>query len=77
MRLFIDNHDLPHWKSNPGVNCPIKGIPTDPLNSLVWNYADTSFDVYYFVSGGLNIATKHCLDCKYQGGTTERPKFWQ
>jgi len=79
-RIFIDNHNLPGWKSNPDVNCPIKIIETDPLNTLYWNYADTAYDVYYFNSGSpptINIAFKNCLDCRYQGGTNIQPPFWQ
>jgi hypothetical protein len=78
-RLFIDNNAL-GWKSNPGVNCPIKIIETDPLNTLVWGYADTTYDVYYFNSGQpptINITYKNCLDCRYQGGTNIEPPFWQ
>jgi hypothetical protein len=78
-RLFIDNSAL-GWKSNPGVNCPIKIIDTDPLNTLYWNYADTAYDVYFFNSGNpptINITFKDCLDCRYQGGTNIEPAFWQ
>jgi hypothetical protein len=78
-RLFIDNNAL-GWKSNPAVNCPIKIIQTDPLNTLYWNYADTAYDVYYFNTGNpptINITFKNCLDCRYQGGTNIQPAFWQ
>ncbi|HZZ75216.1 MAG TPA: DUF4249 family protein, partial [Puia sp.] len=78
-RLFIDYNDV-GWQSNPQVNCPIKIIPTDPVNTLVWNYADTLFDVYYFNTGNpptINITYKDCLDCRYQGGTNIQPPFWQ
>jgi Domain of unknown function (DUF4249) len=78
-RLFIDNSAL-GWQSHPAVNCPIRIIPTDPLNTLVWSYADTAYDVYYFNSGNpptINITFKDCLDCRYQGGTNIKPVFWQ
>jgi hypothetical protein len=79
-RMFIDNHDLPGWKSNPPDNCPIKIIPSDPDNALIWNYGDTAFQLWYFVSGPpptLKITHKECLDCRFQGGTTTKPPFWQ
>jgi Domain of unknown function (DUF4249) len=79
LRTFIDNRSLPGWKSNPSVNCPITIIPTDPQNTLRWNYADTSKDVYYFNTGNpptMNITNKDCLDCRYQGGTNIQPPFW-
>jgi hypothetical protein len=78
-RLFIDNHAL-GWKSNPEVNCPIRIIPTDPNNTLIWSDADTSQGIYYFNSGNpptINVSFKNCLDCRYQGGTTTKPPFWQ
>jgi Domain of unknown function (DUF4249) len=80
LRVFIDNSDLPGWSSKPGYNCPITIIPTDPLNTLKWNYADTSYNVYYFNTGNpptMNITYKDCLDCRYQGGTNIQPPFWQ
>jgi len=78
--MFIDNHDLPGWKSNPSDNCPIKIIPSDPDNSLIWNYPDTAFQLWYFVSGPpptLKITYKECLDCRFQGGNNIKPGFWQ
>ena len=58
-RLFIDNHDLPGWKSNPGINCPIQVIgPPDPSNVVFWNYPDTSYQLYYYSSGAMLITYK-------------------
>jgi hypothetical protein len=79
-RIFIDNHDLPGWKSNPVNNCPMTVIPTDPSDLLLYNYSDTSFGPYYFTGGfppGLLITKKACLDCRYKGGTNIKPSFWQ
>lgn len=78
-RLFIDNRAI-GWKSNPEVNCPIRIIPTDPSNTLKWDYTDTAWGVYYFNSGNpptINISYNDCLDCRYQGGTHVKPAFWQ
>jgi hypothetical protein len=79
-RMFIDNKNLPGWKSNPAYNCPINIIPTDPNNSLHWYYTDTSFTVFYFNTGSpptMNITYKDCVDCRYQGGTNIQPPYWQ
>ncbi len=79
-RVFISNRSLPGWKSNPTINCPIKDIPSDPNNALIWNYSDTAFQLWYFVSGPpplLKITHKDCLDCRFQGGTNIKPPFWQ
>jgi hypothetical protein len=78
-RLFIDNHAL-GWKSIPEINCPIRIIPTDPNNTLKWSNTDTSQSIYYFNSGTpptINVSFKNCLDCRYQGGTSTKPPFWQ
>jgi hypothetical protein len=80
MRLFISNKSLPGWKSAQPFNCPIKFIPTDPNNSLIWNYTDTLYQLWYFVSGPppvMKITYKDCLDCRLQGGTNIKPPFWQ
>lgn len=79
-RLFISNKSLPGWQSNPPYSCPVKIIPSYPGNALFWNYPDTTFQLWYFVSGpppDLKITQKDCLDCRYQGGNTVKPPFWQ
>ncbi len=77
-RIFIDNRQLPGWKSNPGVNCPItETFPPDPNNAVYWNYPDTSYQLYYYSGGVMLITYKSCLDCRYQGGTLIKPAFWQ
>lgn len=77
-RIFISNNDLPGWQSNPPDNCPLKIIgPPDPQNVVYWNYPDTSYQLYYYSSGAMVITFKHCLDCRYQGGTLVTPPFWQ
>jgi len=79
-RLFIDNQDLPNWKSNPLIDCPIKIIVANFNNNYYWDYPDTSYTVYYFNTGvpvTINIAPSDCLDCRYQGGTNIQPPFWQ
>jgi hypothetical protein len=82
LRKFIDNRSLPGWKSNPGFECPIKDIPTDPNNFAIWNYPDTAYQLWYFVSNFpaspiMKITYKNCLDCRIQGGTNIKPPFWQ
>jgi Domain of unknown function (DUF4249) len=77
-RIFISNDQLPGWQSNPSVNCPIQVIaPPDPINTVYWNYPDTSYQLYYYSSGAMLITFKSCLNCTYQGGTLAKPDFWQ
>jgi hypothetical protein len=78
MRLFIDNDEL-GWKSNPVYSCPMPVIATDPSNVFIFNYPDTSFGLYHYISGPpptMLITRKECLDCTYQGGTNVKPSYW-
>ncbi len=79
MRLFIDKHQVSDWNFNPpDALCQIRNIPRNPTNFLIWDYPDTAWGPYFFVTGdGINIIQRHCIECQYQGGTTERPAFWQ
>src|SRR5665213_1574972 len=68
-RLFISNKSL-GWKSNPEISCPMQIISTDPSSEFIFSYPDTSFALYYFISGSpptMLITKKACLDCTYQG----------
>ncbi len=79
-RIFIQHYNgFSDWKSTPAFICPLAVIASDPSNSLIWNYSDTAWSVYYFNSGSpptINISTKQCLNCTYQGGTNIPPPFW-
>ena len=76
-RIFISNDQLPGWQSNIGFGCDTKYIAPDPNNMLYWNYPDTSYQLYYYAQGIPVITYKRCLDCRYQGGTLNKPAFWQ
>lgn len=77
-RIFISNEQLPGWKSNLSVNCPVKmAIPPDLNNIVYWNNPDTTLQLYYYSGGIMLITYKSCLNCTYQGGTLVKPDFWQ
>jgi Domain of unknown function (DUF4249) len=84
-RIFIRNSVLPGWKSNFAGNCPLDSFPTNPLNTLKYGYADTSFTIYEFLHGsilpvfpGTIILTKKpCVDCRFDGGSSSKPSYWQ
>jgi len=77
-RIFISNNQVPGWKSNLSVNCPIKmAIPPDLNNIVYWNNPDTTLQLYYYSGGIMFITYKSCLNCTYQGGTLVKPDFWQ
>jgi hypothetical protein len=75
-RIFIGNQSLPGWKSNPLLSCPLDLAPVDPLNYQIYNYPDPSYGPYYFSAAGLVVAPRVCIDCRYQGGSTQKPTFW-
>jgi hypothetical protein len=78
-RLFIRNRDLADWPLDPAFNfsCADEYALQDPNNFAIFPSTDTSLSIYYFVTpGGMFIAKKKCLDCRYQGGTNKRPSFW-
>ena len=79
-RIFISNKSLTGWQSNPAYACTTRSLPTDPLNLLVYNYADTSYAPYHFEGDlivFLVVAPKSCMYCTYQGGVNVKPSFWQ
>jgi hypothetical protein len=77
-RLFISNAELFNWKSPPLDHfCQVQSISQDPVNPLRWNYSDTSFSPWYFLSpAGIMIAKTDCIDCRRKGGTNYKPSFW-
>ena len=78
-RLFINNKQLANWHGvPPGSICDISFIPQDPdpANYLIFHYSDTTYGAYYFVTGGIAITKKTCLDCTLNGGTNNKPSFW-
>jgi hypothetical protein len=78
MRLFIGHGQVHDW-NYPGLTsaCSTINIPVDPVDFTIFNYPDTSYGPYYFVTGdGLFIVQKACTDCTYWGGTNVKPSFW-
>lgn len=77
-RIFIDNRDLQNWVSVlPGGDCSILVTQQDPIDYLQYNFLDTTYSPYYFITGGgLAVAKNECLDCTRRGGTNRKPSFW-
>ncbi len=77
-RIFISRLDLQNWPQTlPRDECELVGIGYDNRNFPRWDYPDTSYAVYYFVTGGANLAKNSCLDCRRAGGTNVKPSFWR
>ncbi len=82
-RIFINNKSLKNWpQATGGYECASRVISTNPSNYLKWDYTDSTYAPYYFISNGpsappsLKIASKYCLDCTLSGGTIQKPSFW-
>jgi hypothetical protein len=77
-RLFLFHTSLHGWLVNSaGFGCDTTAVAVNPTDFRIYNYPDTSFAPYYFVTGGpLVVASKICLDCTLFGGNTIRPPYW-
>ncbi|HLZ88421.1 MAG TPA: DUF4249 family protein, partial [Puia sp.] len=78
-RIFIYRYYLGTWPHNePGYGCDTIKIPVNPVNPLIYNYPDTLYAPWYFISNGpLVLGSRFCLDCTLFGGTNSKPSFWQ
>ncbi|HEV3411965.1 MAG TPA: DUF4249 domain-containing protein [Puia sp.] len=78
-RVFIINDSLSNWGHNqPAFGCDTIIIPQNTPNALVYNYPDTFYAPYYFITAGswLVLASRICLDCTLFGGSNQKPSFW-
>ncbi|MGZ8524990.1 MAG: DUF4249 domain-containing protein [Chitinophagaceae bacterium] len=77
-RIFIRNNELTDWKYlAAGLGCgTILTISQNPANHAIFDYPDPFYGPYYFVTGGIVIARKACLECTERGGTNIKPSFW-
>jgi hypothetical protein len=79
-RIFINNAELINWVFDaPGEECTVRFTNAqNPINYLIFEYADTSYAPQYFVTGGgIAMYKKSCLDCTRGGGTSAKPVFWK
>jgi Domain of unknown function (DUF4249) len=78
LRIFVDISQLNNWPHNsPGFGCDTLEITPNPVNPLIYNYPDTNYAPWYFITfGPLVLGSKICLDCTLLGGTNIRPPFW-
>jgi hypothetical protein len=78
-RIFIKYTEVTQWQY-PGLStdCTLKNTPKDPNDILHFTYPDTSYTLYYFVSGTgpAVIVKKACTYCTYFGGSNMKPSFW-
>jgi hypothetical protein len=78
-RIFIINTYLNNWSHNqPAFGCDTTIIPQNEPDQLVYNYPDTFYAPWYFITSSqlLVLASRSCLDCTLLGGTNIKPSFW-
>ncbi len=77
-RIFINRYQLSGWNYvYDGPSCDEVIITQNAGNFLLYNYADTSYGPYYFISPNLlDLAKNPCVDCTTMGGSTVKPTFW-
>lgn len=77
-RLFIDNKELREWNHIPNnITCNTVSTYQNPIDYRIYNYPDSTYGPYYFVTGGIVLLKYDCLDCTRKGGTNIKPAFWQ
>jgi hypothetical protein len=76
-RLFIDNNQVGNWDTI-ALDCPIIQTPRNPDDFHAYTYPDTLWGPYYFSTTPpvLYLSKRTCLDCREQGGTTQKPSYW-
>ncbi len=78
-RLFIYYTNLSNWQHNAiEYTCDTVAIPVNQTDYRIYNYPDTLYAPWYFITNGpLILASKICLDCTLFGGSNVRPPYWQ
>ena len=78
VRIYVENFQLVNWPHYVYFEgCPTHEAAVDTSNFHIYNYTDTTYAPYYFVSNGpLIVGLKRCLDCRRQGGVNVKPSFW-
>jgi hypothetical protein len=81
-RIFIDHSQISNWDTI-AIACQTKTVgqnPNDyadyPYDNPAFPYYEPEYLPYYFVSGGIVLARKACVDCLLRGGTNQRPSYW-
>ena len=74
-RIFIDSLQLHDWMvaDTNNVFCEQRVID---VGFPFFNYADTSYTLYYYGGSQAVALPKRCLECTWRGGTNIKPSFW-
>ena len=75
-RLFINHKQVTDWGVGPH-GCDIITISQDPNIFNYYDYPDTSYAPYHYVTpSGIALSKTTCLDCRTHDGVNKRPLFW-
>jgi Domain of unknown function (DUF4249) len=74
-RIFIDSLELRDWQvaDTNNVYCVAKTLD---VGFPFYNYADTSYTLYFYSGSSAVALPKRCLECTWRGGTNIKPTFW-
>lgn len=78
-RLFIQNDEVNPWaRLNLNGSCDTVVLFIDPATYLNYNYPDPRYAPWYFTAQGFIevLAEIPCVDCRLQGGTNLKPRYW-
>lgn len=75
-RFFIQRSQVANWDTVDEASCPIAITGWDQNDYQLYSYPDTTFGPWYFSGSNLILNKRYCLDCRKQGGTTQRPSYW-
>lgn len=73
-RLFVDNDDtlFSRWRGRSAANSIVFPFPADYRKYYGWQYRVGWLEG----SGGYTWLPGECVDCRFSGGTKERPSWW-
>ncbi len=74
-RIFINYRQLPDWKYY--IECPVKDTTVADEEAAMISFFDGQDYLPIYLNRGILTANfKSCVDCRTQGGTTQKPAFW-
>lgn len=77
-RIFIDSSEVKDWVAyQSGSICQTITIGLNASDYRIFDFPDTNYSPYYFVTGGMVLLKVPCLICTTRGGTNFKPSYWR